>query len=44
VLNYPKWLKIKDIETEKLEALKQQDIITAAQLAKKIIEMKKQLK
>ncbi len=44
VLNYPKWLKIKEIETEKLEALKQQDIITAAQLAKKIIEMKKQLK
>ena len=44
VLNYPKWLKIKDIETEKLEALKQQDIITAAQLAKKIIEMKKHLK
>lgn len=44
VLNYPKWLKIKDIETEKLEALKQQDIITAAQLAKKIIEMKKNLK
>ncbi|EKN64253.1 DNA primase [Schinkia azotoformans] len=44
VLNYPKWLKIKDIETEKLEALKQQDIITAAQLAKKIIELKKNLK
>jgi len=44
VLNHPKWLKIKEIEAEKLQAEKQQDIIKAAQLAMKIIEMKKELK
>lgn len=44
VLNYPKWLKIKEIEAEKLQAEKQQDIIKAAQLAMEIIKMKKEMK
>ncbi|WP_458412466.1 DNA primase [Schinkia sp. CFF1] len=44
VLNYPKWLKIKEIESEKLQAEKQKEYIKAAQLAMKIIEMKKELK
>ncbi|WP_017755817.1 DNA primase [Calidifontibacillus oryziterrae] len=44
VLNHPKWLKIKEIEHEKLEAEKHQDFIKAAQIAMEIIQMKKELK
>lgn len=43
VLNYPKWLKIREIEMKKQEADKQQDFTTAAQLAMDIIKMKKEL-
>ncbi|NSL50299.1 DNA primase [Calidifontibacillus erzurumensis] len=44
VLNYPKWLKIKEIEREKLQALKVNDVIKAAQLTQQMIELKKDLK
>jgi DNA primase len=43
VLNYPKWLKLKEKENEKNEAERQKDFIKAAQIAKEIIEMKKLL-
>lgn len=44
VLNYPKWLKIKEIEHEKQHAEKNKDFIKAAEIAMKMIEMKKELK
>ncbi|HHY72981.1 MAG TPA: DNA primase [Bacillus bacterium] len=44
VLNYPNWLKIKELEIEKVAAEKEQDFIKAAQLAMKMIKMKKELK
>ncbi|WP_044894766.1 DNA primase [Bacillus alveayuensis] len=43
VLNYPKWLKLKEKEAEKNEAERQKDFLKAAQIAKEIIEMKKLL-
>jgi DNA primase len=43
VLNYPKWLKLKEKEQEKIEAERKKDFLTAARIAKEIIEMKKML-
>ncbi|BDG46483.1 MULTISPECIES: DNA primase [Parageobacillus] len=43
VLNYPKWLKLKEKEQEKMEAERKKDFLTAARIAKEIIEMKKML-
>jgi DNA primase len=43
VLNYPKWLKLKEKEIEKNEAERQKDFIKAARIAKEMIEMKKLL-
>jgi len=43
VLNYPKWLKLKEKEQEKLEAERQKDFLKAARIAQEILEMKKQL-
>jgi DNA primase len=43
VLNYPKWLKLKEKEQEKIEAERQKDFLKAARIAKEIIEMKKLL-
>jgi DNA primase len=44
VLNYQKMLKIKEKETEKIEAERQNDHLKAAQIAMEIIKMKKALK
>lgn len=44
VLNYPKWLMIKDKEKEKKEAEHKQDFVKAAQIGMEIIKMKKALK
>ncbi|MBY6268929.1 DNA primase [Parageobacillus thermoglucosidasius] len=43
VLNYPKWLMLKEKEQEKMEAERKKDFLTAARIAKEIIEMKKML-
>ena len=43
VLNYQKWLKLKEKEQEKIEAERKKDFLTAARIAKEIIEMKKML-
>jgi DNA primase len=43
VLNYPKWLKLKEKEAEKNEAERQKDFLKAARIAKEMIEMKKSL-
>jgi DNA primase len=43
VLNYPKWLKLREKEQEKHEAERQKDYLRAARIAKEIIEMKKSL-
>ncbi|MBB5324744.1 DNA primase [Anoxybacillus tepidamans] len=43
VLNYPKWLMLKEKEQEKMEAERQKDFLKAARIAKEIIEMKKML-
>jgi DNA primase len=43
VLNYPKWLMLKEKEQEKTEAERKKDFLTAARIAKEIIEMKKML-
>ncbi|MCZ0755572.1 DNA primase [Anoxybacillus sp. J5B_2022] len=43
VLNYPKWLKIKEKEQEKMEAERQKDFLKAARIAQEILEMKKRL-
>ncbi|QPA30107.1 DNA primase [Thermaerobacillus caldiproteolyticus] len=43
VLNYPKWLMLKEKEQEKIEAERKKDFLKAARIAKEIIEMKKQL-
>ncbi len=44
VLDYPKWLKIKEKEAEKNEAEQRQDHVKAATIAMEIIRMKKELK
>ncbi|MFC4183019.1 DNA primase [Saccharococcus thermophilus] len=43
VLNYPKWLMLKEKEQEKAEAERKKDFLTAARIAKEIIDMKKML-
>lgn len=43
VLNYPKWLMLKEKEQEKTEAERKKDFLTAARIAKEIIDMKKML-
>lgn len=43
VLNYPKWLNLKQKEQEKIEAERQKDFLRAARIAKEILEMKKLL-
>lgn len=43
VLKYPKWLKLKEIEQEKKEAERQNDYKKAAQIAMRMIEMRKEL-
>ncbi|AMX82864.1 DNA primase [Geobacillus subterraneus] len=43
VLNHPKWLMLKEKEQEKTEAERRKDFLTAARIAKEMIEMKKML-
>nr|1Z8S_A Chain A, DNA primase [Geobacillus stearothermophilus] len=43
VLNRPKWLMLKVKEQEKTEAERRKDFLTAARIAKEMIEMKKML-
>ncbi|WLR49873.1 DNA primase [Bacillus tianshenii] len=44
VLDHPRWKEVHEFEQEKKEAERQQDIVRAAQIGMKIIELKKQLK
>ena len=44
VLNYQKLLKIKEKETEKIDAERQKDFVNAAKIAMEIIQMKRALK
>ncbi|BBW95563.1 DNA primase [Geobacillus sp. FSL W8-0032] len=43
VLNRPKWLMLKEKEQEQTEAERRKDFLTAARIAKEMIEMKKML-